>query len=308
MALDPKRYGFEVPQPEPLTYEITTINDCVDITVLARCAETDALTLMELNPELLKWCSPPGVREYSLRIPPGKTEIFKKNYASIPDDQKRNWIVHKVRRGETLGSIARKYGMNASFLAETNHLASKRIISVGKDLVIPIPVSAQSYLNSLADNQEERRHGSRKLRSSSLKIKGKDKLVYSVKKGDALSKIAERYGVRTSDLRMWNDISYGSLIRQGELLTIWVSKKLADHAIAEKDSKATAVTPPRTKTHQQSKNNVAQAKKVISYKVKKGDTLFSIASSFGVRVKDLKTWNKIRGSRIYPGQEIKINT
>ena len=46
----------------------------------------------------------------------------------------------------------------------------------------------------------------------------------------------------------------------------------------------------------------------ISYKVKKGDTLHSIASSFGVRITDLQTWNKIHGSRIHVGQELVIYT
>ena len=109
MAMNPEAYGFKgVPRADSLSYEYVTVDDCVDLDVLADCAGTTAETLRELNPELIQWCTPPNYRGYKLRIPDGSSDAFSKKYAQIPDDQKRQWAEHKIRRGDTPGGIARK--------------------------------------------------------------------------------------------------------------------------------------------------------------------------------------------------------
>ncbi len=381
LGLEPKRYGFDVEHADSLRFDTATVNDCVDIALLAKCAGADASTLQDLNPELLKGCTPPGVQSYVLRIPAGTSEAFRKNYANIPDSAKRNWLVHHVRKGETLASIAKKYGLTAGILADANHLASKHRISVGKDLLVPVPSSLKSYNLSLSDESTGRRsRSSRKTRFLNAGSKGKEKLVYKIKKGDTLGKIAQIYNVRASDLRVWNDIPYGSLIRSGDKLTIWTKQNIAEgssehktssdvgqqkrmaprpradssHLIAQAESSWTKykvktgdnlskiakhfgvtsvdiqqwnamgssvirigqvlklVTGERrsaaTKHALASKPDTTRKKKPVAYKVKKGDTLYSIASAFGVSVNDLKAWNRIRGSRIRIGQAIVINS
>jgi len=382
MAMDPKRYGFEVPEADSLMFDTVCINDCVDISVLATCAGADATTLQELNPELLKWCTPPGAKDYSLRIPSGKSAIFKQNYAKIPDDQKRNWIVHQVHKGETLASIARKYGMTRNLLAETNHLSNRQRISVGKTLLIPIPSSMKAYDLAFSDKAPATRgsKASKRGRTVNVGSSEKTKLTYKIKRGDSLGKISQLYDVRASDLRGWNDIPYGSRIRSGDLLTIWVPRENNDQykkieALSDSEQqkliavKTEGDSSPGTKhvgsswmrykvrtgdnlsklarrfgvalddvknwnglrtdvinagqvleilragsNVLASKNSSASRQdssrflKAVSYKVKKGDTLFGIASLFGVSVRELKNWNRIRGRRIYVGQEIKINS
>jgi membrane-bound lytic murein transglycosylase D len=381
LGLEPKRYGFDVEHADSLKYDTVSVNDCVDIALLAKCAGTEASTLQELNPELLKGCTPPGLRDYVLRVPVGTSEMFRKNYASIPDSQKRNWLVHHVRKGESLASIARKYGLTSDIIAEANHLASKHRISIGKDLLVPVPSSLKSYNLSLADESTgHRSRGSRKTRFVNAGTKGKVKLAYKIRKGDTLGKIAQLYHVRASDLRVWNDIPYGSRIRSGDALTIWRRQEKAEEfsgtekfsdagqqqrlaARVKADSTAFSAqsesawtrykvkrgdnlskiarhfgaTPAEIKQWNTlgssviktgqvlkltrgegpsgqvkralvSKPDTTQKKKVVSYKVKRGDTLYSIASAFGVSVSDLKAWNRIRGSRIRIGQEIVINS
>jgi len=381
MALDPKAYGFDVQEADSLAYESATIDQCVDLSVLAKCAETDAETLRDLNPEILRWCTPPGYKGYSLRIPAGKSAVFERKYAALPDDQKRDWLVHKVRRGETLKSIAKKYGITASLLAEANSLTVRKL-SAGKTLVIPVGGMEKNFSANLAD-EPERRKGSKGTRSAVLSaqtVKGKVKLTYRIRKGDNLGKIADWYGVRISDLRLWNEIPYGSSILAGNKLTVWVpreqsekysaindlpetehSKLLASEAsdegprvhtvgsywinyrvrsgdnigkiakrygIASEDLRkwnglqSDAImkgqdlqilmedsgSAPRVNRASIALKDTTKAKKSISYKVKRGDTLGSIASTFGVSISKLRTWNRLRGSRIQIGQELVINS
>ncbi len=381
IAIDPKSYGFDVTPADSLAYDSVTIDDCVDFTALAKCADTDVETIRELNPELVQWCSPPGYKGYVLRVPAGKAEEFRKNYASLPDDQKRSMLVHKVRRGETLRSIARKYGISTSVLAEANRLRSHRL-GVGKSLAIPLAATSAS----MASDQDEyvsrpSRRGIRRAAGTLENISGRQKLVYRIRKGDTLGKIADWYDVRISDLRLWNEIPYGKLIQAGSLLTVWVPNDKvekyagidilsdADHAKLVAATSGGEETKPtvlaggsywakhrvragenlaviagrygvdvkdvqkwnglRSTVIQKgqvldilmedsstaapraalaSKKDSTGAKKAVAYKVRRGDTLRSIASTFGVSVAQLKSWNRIHGSHIQIGQELLINS
>ena len=139
MAMEPEKYGFNVKPADPLVYDTVLIDDCVDFKVLAKCASTDIETLKELNPELLRLHTPAGVVGYRFRIPLGSKEVFTKNYAQIPADQKKQWAMHKVRRGQTsVVKIAAQYGVTASILREINNIRSNRPLKVGTMLAIPV--------------------------------------------------------------------------------------------------------------------------------------------------------------------------
>lgn len=65
IALNPQKHGFvDIKIADSLSYDVVEINDCIDLRVLAKCAMTTVDSLQELNPELLRWCTPPGVSGY----------------------------------------------------------------------------------------------------------------------------------------------------------------------------------------------------------------------------------------------------
>ncbi|MCE1166186.1 MAG: LysM peptidoglycan-binding domain-containing protein [Bacteroidetes bacterium] len=103
---------------------------------------------------------------------------------------------------------------------------------------------------------------------------------YTVKEGDYLSTIAEKYGVKTNDIREWNDIQ-GDKILVGQKLTIYSDKK---------------VTEKKEKTN----------KNKTEYTVEEGDNLSAIADDFGVTVEDLKDWNDLDSDVIYVGQKLAV--
>jgi membrane-bound lytic murein transglycosylase D len=326
ITLKPVEYGFETPgQVTPFTFDTVQVNDCVDLEVLARAAGTDVWTLRDLNTELIQWCTPPGMKEgYVLRIPAGAKEKFRREYASIPEDQKRDWIVHVVKKGETLGSIAKKYGIPPGLIQEANHLASARL-SVKKPLAIPVPRGVNRYAALVAASANidvdgrtrrsrmarpvaDRTRVARALAQYEKGVKGNTKdyarLLYRVKKGDTMGHIAEWYGCRAADIRNWNDVAYGRHLRAGAELTIWVRKKdLAKYervdgmTFAEKEQ--LQASSPSTPGHQDEKGEK-------TYLVKKGDTLDKIAREHGVSIAQLKRWNNMRRNTISAGQELVI--
>jgi membrane-bound lytic murein transglycosylase D len=325
IALNPEAYGFADVAPWPaLQYDFVTITECIDFDVLAECAGTDVRVLRELNPELLRWCSPPSLKEYQVRIPPGRSAEFHKKFAAVPDEKKRDWLVHTVRKGETLGGISSRYGVTASVLQETNHLTSTRRLKVGSQLVIPVPRGSDRYAAMVASSARlskgadleppSRRPASRAkldravnegLRVQQVNTAGKVRLTYRVKRGDTIGHIAEWYDVRAADIRNWNDIPYGSRIREGENLVVYVPAGDAEK-LRGVDGLSFAEKEQREQRQSQAPSGELASDNEATYVVKKGDTLEEIAEDHRVSVEQLKRWNRLASSRIQAGQTLVI--
>jgi len=331
IVLNPEKHGFtNIEIADSLVYDVVEIDDCVDLRVLAKCALTTVDTLQILNPELLRWCTPPGVTGYRFRIPPGRKDTFLISYSKIPEDQKKDWAIHTVKRGETISTISRKYGLAVSLLKDLNNLRSDRRLSIGTVLAIPLPRdiayskvpydyspeekrmnfgSIKSYAAGDKINKAKLRYAKREVKQP----KGKTKLVYRVKRGDTIGHIAEWYGVRASDIRNWNDISYGNYIHAGQSIAIWVPaskstllKKVNGMEFSEKQSMlkgdlAEAAQAEEGKTRTESFTN-----EWIQHAVKSGETLEKIAKIYEVSISELKQWNNLRSSRIVKGQILEI--
>ena len=336
MALEPEKYGFHnLPVADPLNYDAVEVNDCVDLKVLAKCAETDVATLQELNPELLRPHTPPGVTGYRLRIPQGKKDIFAQNFSAVPADQKKQWVVHKVKRSETLGTIARRYGLTVSVLKEVNNIRSDRRLKPGSMLAIPVsPEEMERAKVPFAYDREAKKVSFGKGKEAALaqartdasrstsaakrtlkNPKGKSQLVYTVKRGDTIGHIAEWYGVRASDLRNWNDIGYRSYIRPGQELTVWVTQGKADAlrkidgmSFEEKEELRRGEVGSGSSRRSYAANGEDHDGQQgwIQYTVREGDALAKIAKEYGVSVSDLRIWNGLKGNKIVVGQSLDI--
>jgi membrane-bound lytic murein transglycosylase D len=324
MAMNPEAYGFKgIPRADSLAYEYVTVDDCVDLDVLADCAGTTAETLRELNPELIQWCTPPNYRGYKLRIPAGSMDAFTKKYALIPDDQKRQWAEHKIRRGDTPGGIARKYGIATSVLLEVNKLTKRSRLRVGNYLIIPISkkrllaANTQQVAEPAVPQEQEPVQKARVVaprisHHQKLVPAGRDKIAYVVKKKDTLGHIAEWFNVRASDLRNWNNIPYGRSIQIGQTINVWVpTEKLGLYAnigsmsFEQKNSMKNG-QPAKLSASVSGGEQVDDRNHWVKHIVKKGETLEKIAGDYNVAIADLKSWNKIRRSRIFAGQALEV--
>ena len=337
MAMEPEKYGFYVKPADPLLYDTVLVDDCVDFKVLAKCAGTDVETLQELNPELLRLHTPAGVKGYRFRIPLGSKDAFLTHYFQIPSDQKKQWAMHKVQKGQTsLIKIAARYGVTASLLKEINNIRSNRPLKVGTMLAIPVspeevevakvPFEYDKKVDRVtfgkgkeaalaAAVKPDVSRTSKGTRHTLKAPQGKERLVYTVKRGDTIGHIAEWYGVRTSDVRNWNGISYGSYIHAGEEVTIWVDASKADR-LGKIDQMTFAQKQELGRHEVGSGGDVASSSSSkdekdtdptwIQYKVQQGDALATIAKEHGVTIADLKTWNGIKGTKIEAGQTLDI--
>ena len=162
---------------------------------------------------------------------------------------------------------------------------------------LKIPAHKASYLRTHRDSlslftsvKTTEIQNYRKRKRTSSNTYGKERIVYRVKSGDVLGKIAERYHVRTSDLRRWNRIGSNNVIRVGQKLSIYKKssyfKKTSTSNVASKPSAI-----PTNKMHT----------------VRSGDTLWSISRQYnGLSIDKLKELNNLNGSGITPGQKLKL--
>lgn len=322
IAMNPEQYGFGyVEIASPLAFDVVSVDDCVDLDVLAECAGTGAQTLRELNPELLHWCTPPGVRDYRFRVPSGSATRFREKYAALPADMKRDWVAHTVKKGETLGGIAARYGITASVLQETNRLKSTKRLSVGSTIVVPVPRGSSKHTlqfsaSSSSDEKPQIRshtNGRAKLERALARAQqrtldvpdGKKKLIYTVKRGDTIGHIAEWFGCRSADIRNWNDIPYGRPIRAGQDLDVYVDDgKAARYSRINQlsfDEKEKMFRGHSRSTAEQAGEDTG------SYLVREGETLEVIAREHGVTIAQIKRWNNLTSSTIRIGQRLVIH-
>jgi membrane-bound lytic murein transglycosylase D len=131
IAMDPKQYGFDdVRYETPLDYEEIELKAPMKLTALAERAETSVSTIRTLNPALLRQTTPPGDRDFRVNLPVGKAAIFlaKANEKPIEKDAEPvQMVTHEVKRGETLFSIARFYGLDVRAVIEFNGLTTSRL-------------------------------------------------------------------------------------------------------------------------------------------------------------------------------------
>ncbi len=121
MAKSPERYGFTNLQFEPpLEYDKVQVPEPTEIGKVAEALKIDTQTLLDLNPELLRGVTPPGMPDYELNIPKDFREKFIAAYPAIRSASAVTVARHVAKRGETLSSIARKYGVNAEAITTFN--------------------------------------------------------------------------------------------------------------------------------------------------------------------------------------------
>lgn len=168
-------------------------------------------------------------------------------------------ITYTVQRGDTLWAIARRYGTTADELASVNNITNPNLIYPGELLRI--------LSNSTVVGSESSGTGS---------------IIYTVKRGDSLYRIARSYGVTVNQIVSLNNIQNPNLIYPGQKLRI------------------TSISMPNF-TRTNNNGNYSY------YRVRRGDSLYRIARRYGVTVDYLVNLNNIQNRNlIYPGQIIRI--
>jgi membrane-bound lytic murein transglycosylase D len=255
----PEKYGINLNDLDtPPQYETVTIAKQVHLKDVARSIAVEESTLHELNPELRYKISPEN--SYPLRVPPYKSSILLTQLDKIPvsTPPRRAYVYHRVRSGQTLSLIAKRYRTSVSMIMRANNLHRSNYIVTGRLLKIP---------------QRGYRYKPPKVQMPKY---GRS-VVHKVKKGDSLWTIAKRYGTTTKNIQKLNHLRTTKLHR-GQTLTIFEGKP----------------APPKVEG-------------LGTYQVKSGDSPFLIAKRHNMKLKRFLFLNQLWPSdTIYPGQTVYI--
>jgi murein DD-endopeptidase MepM/ murein hydrolase activator NlpD len=177
---------------------------------------------------------------------------------------RRSYRIYRVRRGDSLDRIARRYGLSKRSIIRLNRLRRPYWLYLGQRLKLP------------------RRHSVTKSRSRRSRQSTR-RVVYRVRRGDMVSRIARRYGVSTRSIIRANRLRRPYRLRVGQRLRI-----------------------PGVKRHRTRRKNKVQLRLKV-YRVRRGDYLGKIARRHKVSTRDIIRLNRLRRPyRVKVGQRLKI--
>jgi membrane-bound lytic murein transglycosylase D len=136
---NPDKYGLALPEPEAPAQGLArvSVSRAVALGKLDEALGLAPGVLAALNPELRASATPP--RPYDLVVPANHVDAVGPAVAQLPEWKRPapDYRSHRVQSGETLASIARRYGTSVAALQRANGLKSARLLRVGQTLRIP---------------------------------------------------------------------------------------------------------------------------------------------------------------------------
>ena len=191
------KYGFDIAPDPVLTFDTVPVKGAVDLRVIAECVGTGVSTVQSLNPELRRLATPAN-RTFRVKVPEGKGQDLTGCLDTLPAEKRVAFRTHVVGRGQSLASIAKRYGARPGEIASANGLGSGKHLAKGTELIIPVKAGAA---RDLAAGTRTAVH-------------------HRIRSGDTLHAIAQRYNTTVADLMSWNNLT-GTLLAAGNTLTIY---------------------------------------------------------------------------------------
>ncbi|TNE95321.1 MAG: LysM peptidoglycan-binding domain-containing protein [Gammaproteobacteria bacterium] len=273
---DPQAYGITLPTLDDEPYfEVVKTGSQLDLAQAAKLAGVDIDEIYLLNPSYNRWATNPD-GPHRLLVPRQNAEQFRHALAEIPPSKRVSWRNYKVRSGDSLIRIANRFSTTPSVIRQVNKLNGD-MIRIGQRLMIP-SASKGSDAYALSASQRLERKQQRK--------RDGNKVRYTVRRGDTFWDIAREHRVTVREVAGWNSMAPGDPLIPGKELVIW-SKTTQPTIMASNSTRGKAMV------------------RKVGYRVRKGDSLSTIASRFSVNVRDIASWNDLNTSRyLQPGQSL----
>ncbi len=256
----PGAYGIDLPSiPNQPHFTRVDLPGQIDLGVAARLGGIELETLRRLNPGFHRSATDPD-GPHELLLPIKSANNFSARLAKLPPQQRTTVHRYQIKRGDTLGDIAKRHGTSVTQLKKANNMRSTRV-RVGGTLTIPTG-PAGKMMAATAPKPTAKRSTTRSTK-------------HRVRPGDTLWGIARTHKVSHRRLAAWNGLSVKDTLKPGQLLRLTA-------------------------------NSNGRANRSLSYRVRRGDSLYMIAKRFGVSVKKLRRWNRISGRHLQPGQVLTL--
>ena len=256
---DPKSFDVSLPSIANRPYfQRVKIPGQLDLMQAADLAGLKPETIYELNPGFNQWATDPSGPHYLL-LPVGVSDRFMTQLESLDQDDLVRWDRYKIRRGDNLYKIASRYKIEVAVLMEINGLVSD-LIFAGKEIMVPRGSAwagkqnpreevyrviggdnlwniSKKFKVSIEDvalwndldiekplqiNQEIKIFSRYERIRQDLPSRDLRTMLYPVKSGDTISKIASKFEISSKDIQKWNEIEDVSKIFPGQVLKLFL--------------------------------------------------------------------------------------
>jgi len=296
---NPAASGVTLPElsNEP-RFAVVETGGQIDIALAAELAGMETDALYALNPGFNRWATDPD-GPHRLLMPTSQAPEFATALAALGERERVQWTRHKVKAGETVGGIAERYQTTPAVLRQVNGFRGNTI-RAGDYLMIPTATQSLASYTQSAD--------SRAARQQSTPRNG-ERREHVVQSGESLWSISRAYGVDVRKLASWNAMAPGDTLNVGRELVIWTSAAAAEAAAATAAAVPVTTTAQASLVSTDSSAGFAATNRMreITYVVRPGDSLSSIARRFKVSVDKLVEWNAGAAAKyLQPGQRLKM--
>lgn len=205
----PDRFGIQLPDiPNEPYFARVEADSQVDLGVIARLTGMDVDDLHYINPGYIRRATDPNGPHHIL-VPVDKKDAVVAGLSELPEDQRVQWLHHRVRHGDTLYDIARRYHLTVSAIKTANSLRGNTL-RIGQNLMLPISASTVS----------PSRGGAAPVR---IAARSDEPIIHRVRRGETLSSIARRYNVLVRQIAEWNLMRPNDILHLGRKLKIWIN-------------------------------------------------------------------------------------
>lgn len=205
--------------------------------------------------------------------------------ASISNGGQTTGAKYTVQSGDSVWKISNDHGITMAQLIEWNNIKNN-FVYPGQQLIVSNGGSSNTGANTGNTS------GSNSSNSSSSNTASGTK--YTVKAGDSVWSVSNKYGITMAQLIQWNNIQ-NNFIYPGQQLTVSNSGST---------NSASSNTGSSANTNNSSSANTGSSSSQGTYTVKAGESVWSVANKNGITMNQLIEWNNIKNNFIYPGQQL----
>ena len=277
----PKRHGITIaPVPDRPYFAVVDTGAQLDLALAAELSGVDTETIYRLNPALQRWATPPN-GPHQLLVPVARRAALELKLARLPPQQRLQWVKHHLRAGEGLASIARQYQTTVAALQRINGLSLDTVLRPSDTLLVMAPLhQPERYVLSASQRAAQ-------AADNAVQPPSQHRVYHAVRGGESLWSISRQYGIGSyQQIATWNDLSAGETLPVGTRLALWLPTNLT-----QIEALATAAS-----SHYER----------VTYRVRSGDSLTSIARRFGVDLRQIAKWNSLDVHQHIKAQQILV--
>jgi len=283
-------HGIVAERPDyPIAFDTIQINSYLNLKTFASLSGVSFADLQKLNPSITADQLPEYTRNHMLRVPSERHSYVQTYRKIIMDSASKMPVMMEnvlLAHNENVPRVDSPSLRDSAPDYTDWHIASR----IADNVPVPATVVAENDRPE-ADDLE------------AVVMRKPRKLTHTVRRGETLSGIAEKYNVETYDVKQWNKMR-SSTVKKGQKLTILrESGETHSERMAQQGTEASDRKIAKKAEVQASRERV----KAKYHRVQPGDTLWNIAQRYGgISIDKLKKMNRIKGNSVHPGQKLVV--